>query len=155
MSKVFNRDVRVAGELQARAVVVEGALVVETVADTNGATLAPQIGATGTVSAQAATATLTTAIAGKIVTNTGAAGAVVYTLPSASSMSGKTFKVKVLVAQTVTLTPATGEAIFLAGSGVVSKNLIIAGVIGNEVTVYSNGTSYEAYYPNGVVTKQA
>ena len=144
MSKVFNRDVRVAGELQAR-----------TIADTNGATVAPQIGATGEVSAQAATATLTTAIAGKIVTNTGASGAVVYTLPSAASMEGMTFKVKVLVAQTVTLTPATGEAIYLAGSGVVNKNLIIAGVIGNEVTVYSNGTAYEAYYPNGVVTKQA
>jgi hypothetical protein len=121
----------------------------------NNTSVIPQIGATGVVSAQAATATLTTAIAGKIVTNTGATGAVVYTLPSASSMSGKTFKVKVLVAQTVTLTPATGEAIFLAGSGVVNKNLIIANVIGNEVTVYSNGTSYEAYYPNGVVTKQA
>jgi hypothetical protein len=121
----------------------------------NNTSVIPQIGATGVVFAQAATATLTTAIAGKIVTNTEATGAVVYTLPSASSMSGKTFKVKVLVAQTVTLTPATGEAIFLAGSGVVNKNLIIANVIGNEVTVYSNGTSYEAYYPNGVVTKQA
>jgi hypothetical protein len=145
MAKVFNRDVRVAGSLT-----VKGGT-----ADDNGAVVIPQISATATVSAQASTATLTTAIAGKIITNTGAVGAVVYTLPSASSMAGKTFKVKVLVAQQVSLSPIATDAVYLAGSGVVNKDLVIAGVIGNEVTVYSNGTHYEAYFPNGVVTKEA
>ena len=145
MAKVFNRDVRVAGSLT-----VKGGT-----ADDNGAVVIPQISATATVSAQASTATLTTAIAGQIITNTGAGGAVVYTLPSASSMAGKTFKVKVLVAQQVSLSPIATDAVYLAGSGVVNKDLVIAGVIGNEVTVYSDGTYYHAYFPNGVVTKEA
>lgn len=139
MSKVFNRNVEVFGELT----------------DGQGGAHVTQIRANGTVSAQASTATLTNAIAGKILTNTGSSGAVTLTLPSAASMKGKTFQVKTTVAQIINLSPASTEAVYLAGSGVVNKDLVIAGVIGNTVTVYSNGTDYEAYYPNGVVTKEA
>lgn len=151
MSKVFNRNVQVTGNLKVeRDVTVAGALL-----DESGAVSIPQISATATVAASAATATLDTTIAGKIVTNTGASGTVVLTLPSASSMKGKTFKVKATVAQIISLSPATTDGIFLAGSGVDNKDLSVAGVIGNEVTIYSNGDNYEAYYPNGVVTKEA
>lgn len=139
MAKVFNRKIEAFGGIT----------------DGRGAEQIAQIRANGTVSAQASTATLTTDIAGKILTNTGASGAVTLTLPSAASMKGKTFQVKTTVAQIINLSPASTEAVYLAGSGVVNKDLVIAGVIGNTVTVYSNGTDYEAYYPNGVVTKEA
>lgn len=147
MAKIFNRDVEVAGNV---TVTGTGAFK-----DENGAEAVPQIRANGTVSAQAATATLTTAIAGKILTNTGASGTIVLTLPSAASMKGKTFQVKTTVAQIISLSPESTDAIYLAGSGVDNKDLSITGVIGNTVTIYSNGSDYEAYYPNGVVTKEA
>lgn len=142
--KTFNRDIK-----------ANDIIAVGTFKNEEGAVVVPQISATAAVAASSATATLDTTIAGKIVTNTGAGGAVVLTLPSAFSMRGKTFKVKATVAQVISLSPAATEGVFLAGSGVDNKDLSVAGVIGNEVTIYSNGNDYEAYYPNGVVTKEA
>ncbi|MEN6533798.1 MAG: DUF2190 family protein [Bryobacteraceae bacterium] len=113
------------------------------------------VAASGAVSAQAATATLTAAIAGKNVTNTGASGAIVLTLPAASALANQAFRVAVLVAQTITLTPASGEKIYLNGSGVASKYLLIAGVIGNFVNVWCDGVSYHVRGYSGVVTKEA
>lgn len=122
---------------------------------TTGGTQSQVVSAKATVSAQAATATLTNAVAGKIITNTGASGAIVLTLPAASTMSGKAVKIQVTVAQTVTLTPATGEKVYLGGSGVASKYALIAGVIGNFVDLYCDGTDYLIVNYSGVVTKES
>lgn len=88
-----------------------------------------------------------------ILTNTGASGAIVFTLPTAKANHGVCFRVHAFAAQQISLSPQTGEAISLSGSAVVSKNLVIAGVIGNYVDIYCNGISWEAVNCNGVVTK--
>ncbi len=111
--------------------------------------------ATATVTAKSTGATITAAEFGTIVTNTGAGGAITHTLPAASSVAGKSIVFKSTVAQIVNISPASTDGIFLDGSGVDDKDLIVAGVIGNRVTVYSNGTNYEAYYGCGVITKEA
>lgn len=113
------------------------------------------VGANGTVAAQAATATLTNTIAGKILTNTGASGAIVLTLPAAATMANVFFKVAVLVAQTIELLPATGEKVWLNGSGVASKYCLIAGTIGNFADIFCDGTDYFVVNYSGVVTKEA
>ena len=117
--------------------------------------LAPTISPKATVTASAATATLATTAFGGITTNTGAGAGIVLTLPSAIAVGTKGLRVAITVAQTVTLTPATGEKIYLNGSGVASKYLLIAGVIGNYVNLYSDGTDYIVTGYNGVVTKEA
>lgn len=108
-----------------------------------------------TVEANTADATLTVANFGKIQTNTGAAGAVVLTLPAVASVAGCALKVQVTAAQIVKLTPATGEKVFLGGSGVASKYLQVAGVIGNFVDVYCDGEKYLVTNYAGVLTKEA
>lgn len=107
------------------------------------------------VTAKAATATLVAADFGQTVTNTGAGGAIVLTLPAAAAVAGQYLRVQLTVAQTVTLTPVTGEKIYLGGSGVNSKYLLIAGVIGNSVTLLSDGSSYFVVQQVGVATKEA
>ena len=108
------------------------------------------------VVAQAATATLTAANCnGKNLTNTGAGAGIVLTLPAVQSAAGQAFKVAVLAAFSVTLTPATGEKITLNGSGVASKYLLVAGVIGNYVEIYNDGDHWGVVSANGVVTKEA
>lgn len=111
--------------------------------------------ATGTVSAQASTATLDNTIAGKVVTNTGASGAITLTLPAASTLTGKYFSVTVLVAQIVNLSPAATDAVYLNGSGVDNKDLILAGTIGTSATLYSNGSDYIVVSHTAAVTKEA
>ncbi|MFH1052759.1 MAG: hypothetical protein V1779_17705 [bacterium] len=108
-----------------------------------------------TVKANAATATVAAADFPKNNTNTGASGAIVLTLPAAADVKGKFMRVQLTVAQTVTLTPATGEKIYLGGNGVASKYLLIAGVIGNYALVYSDGTDYLVMGYSGVLTKEA
>lgn len=107
------------------------------------------------VSAQASTATLATTDFNKILTNTWASGTVVLTLPAAADVSWKWIKVQITVAQIVRLTPATWEKIYLGGSGVASKYLNIAGVIGNYADVYSDWTDYIVTWYSGVLTKEA
>ncbi len=110
----------------------------------------------GTVSAQAATATLVAAdLSGKVTTNTGASGATTLTLPAASTLTGKYFSVTVLAAQIVNLSPIATDGVFLNGSGVDNKDLILAGTIGTSATVYSNGSDYYVVSHTSGVTKEA
>jgi hypothetical protein len=116
----------------------------------------PRVSPKATVEAQAASATLTIAnCSGKILTNTGAGAGIVLTLPAASTVAGCAFKVQLTAAQTVTLTPAAGEKIYVGGSGVASKYALIAGVIGNYVEVYCDGVDFLVMGYSGVVTKEA
>lgn len=118
--------------------------------------IAPSVSAKkGTVTAKTASYSVVATDFDSIFTNTGAAGAITLTLPSAVAVEGKWLRVAVLAAQTITLTPATGEKIFLNGSGVASKYVLIAGVIGNYTEIYSDGVDYIVTNYSGVLTKQA
>jgi len=115
----------------------------------------PVVAANATLVEHAATDTLTTADAGKNHNNTGAIATAVLTLPTVASMAGESLKVYVTVAQIVRLLPQTGEAIYLGGSGVVTKYLNIAAVIGNYVDIYCDGARWLVLDYSGVVTKEA
>jgi len=104
----------------------------------------PFVPADAAVSAQASTASLAITDYGKNITNTGASGTVVLTLLAAA-----------LAAGIVRLLPATGEKIYLGGSGVASKYLNVAAVIGNYVDVYCDGEKYLVTGYSGVITKEA
>lgn len=122
---------------------------------TNFDVVATSLSTLTTVKANAATADVAIADFMKNNTNTGSSGTIVLTLPTAASTKGQVSRVFVSVAQIVRLLPQTGEAIYLAGSGVVTKYLNIAAVIGNYVEIYSDGASYFVTASNGVVTKEA
>lgn len=107
-----------------------------------------------TVSAQAATATLTSAVFGKNVTNTGSSGTITLTLPAAAQSRGLAFRVQLTVAQIVRLDPAGSEKIYLGGSGAAGKYLEIAAVIGNYADIYCDGTDYHVVGYAGVLTKE-
>lgn len=111
--------------------------------------------AAATIAAKAATADLTAADFGKVLTNTGSSGTIVLTLPAAQLVKGKSVKIQLTVAQAVSLSPITTEAVYLGGNGVVNKDLVIAGVIGNYADVYSDGVKYLVTGYSGVVTKEA
>jgi hypothetical protein len=99
--------------------------------------------------------TLTAATcAGLIVTNTGSAGTIVLTLPAVATMAGKALRIQVTVAQIVRAS-LTGVGVYLAGSGVVTKYLNIAGVIGNYAVLYCDGAHYHVVDYSGVLTKEA
>jgi hypothetical protein len=135
---------------------VTGALTVTgIIKDENANVVVHTVPATATVTAKATGATIVAGEFGTIVTNTGAAGSVTHTLPAASTVAGKSIVFKSTVAQVVNISPAATDGIFLDGSGVDDKDLVIAGVIGNRVTIFSNGDNYEAYYGCGVITKEA
>jgi|GEM_PF-3776739 len=89
------------------------------------------------------------------IDNVGAGGAVVYTLPAVADVKGLALSIFVGAAQQISLSPASGEKVYLFGDGVATKDLIIAGVIGNFVELYSDGTDYVVTKANGVVTKEA
>jgi hypothetical protein len=108
-----------------------------------------------TVKANASTADMKDYDFEKNNTNTGAGGAIVLTLPAAASLKGQKTRIQLTVAETVTLTPQTGEKIYLGGDGVASKYLLIAGVIGNYAEVYCDGTSFYVTAYSGVLTKEA
>ena len=90
-----------------------------------------------------------------IFTNTGASGTVVFTLPSVKISHGVTFRFHAFAAQIIRALPRTGEAVNLAGSAVVTKYLNLAGVIGNYVDLYCDGTQWLVTNYSGVVTKEA
>lgn len=115
----------------------------------------PTLAPNATVEANAASATLTVANFGKIQTNTGSSGTVALTLPAASTVAGCGLKVQVTVAQIVQLVPASGEKVFLGGSGVASKYCQIAATIGNFLDLYCDGVQYLVMNYSGVVTKEA
>lgn len=114
-------------------------------------TLSPK----ATVEANAASATLAAANFGKIQTNTGSSGTIVLTLPAANTVGGCCLKVQVTVAQIVRLTPASGEKVYLGGDGIASKYCQIAGVIGNFLDLYCDGSDFLVMNYAGVVTKEA
>lgn len=108
-----------------------------------------------TVTTKTANYTVTASEFDSIFNNTWDTDALVLTLPSAASVADKGLMVAVTAAQSITLTPATGEKIFLNGSGVESKYCLIAWVIGNFVEIYSDGVDYIVTNYSWVVTKQA
>lgn len=119
-------------------------------------TPAPYVPANAAVTAKNATDT-TVAVAewsGLNVTNTGASGTIALTLPTAATMIGVATRVQITVAQIVQILPQTGEKIFLGGSGVASKYLAIAGVVGNYCDIYCDGTDFLVTGYSGVVTKE-
>jgi hypothetical protein len=115
----------------------------------------PYVDPAATVTAKAATGNLAIADYNVNLTNTGAGAAIVLTLLAAASANGCALRVAILAAYTVTLTPQTGEKIFLNGSGVASKYLLIAAVISNVVEIFCNGVDYYVQNYSGVVTKEA
>jgi hypothetical protein len=115
----------------------------------------PFVAPNATVAAKAGDGALTIDDFGKNLTNTGAAGKVTLTLPDAKDVAGLALRVFLTVAQIVALSPVATEAVFLAGSGVVNKDLNIAALVGNSVEIYSDGENYHAYNANGVITKEA
>jgi hypothetical protein len=110
---------------------------------------------TATVTAKTANATLTSSNFESIITNTGDTDNIVLTLPAAATVVDKAIKIATTAATTITVTPASGEKIYLNGSGVASKYLLIAGVIGNFAEIYCDGTDYVVTNYSGVVTKEA
>lgn len=101
------------------------------------------------------TVTLADLAAPTIFNNTGDTGTQVLTLPAVAEAKGKVIKVALTAAQIVRLLPQTGEAINLNGSAVVTKYLNVAGVIGNFVECYCDGTQWVVTNYSGVVTKEA
>lgn len=87
--------------------------------------------------------------------NTGDTGTMVLTLPAVARAKGKVIKLALTAAQIVRLLPQTGEAINLNGSAVVTKYLNVAGVIGNFVECFCDGTQWVVTDYAGVVTKEA
>ena len=115
----------------------------------------PTMSPKASVEAHAADATLTATNFGKIQTNTGAAATVTLTLPKASDCTGCAIKFQVTAAQIVRVLPVTGERVYLGGSGVASKYLNIAGVIGNYVDLFSDGEDFLVLGYSGILTKEA
>ena len=108
-----------------------------------------------TVKANAATATMKDYDFEKNNTNTGAGGTIVLTLPAASTLKDKKTRIQITVAEIVQITPATGEKIYLGGSGVASKYLNIAAVIGNYAEIFCDGAAFYVTAYSGVLTKEA
>ena len=127
---------------------------------TDEATIISETGLVGispkaTVATNATTGAVATADFPKNNTNTGSTATMVLTLPAASAVKGKFMRFQMTVAQIVQLTPASGEKIYLGGSGTADKYLQIAGVIGNYAVLYSDGTDYLVTDYSGVLTKQS
>jgi hypothetical protein len=89
-----------------------------------------------------------------IFTNAGAAGTIVFTLPSVAKAKGHVVLLNVLAAQIVRALPQTGEIVNYNGSVVVTKYLNIAGVIGNYAELFCDGVQWIVRDANGVVTKE-
>lgn len=112
---------------------------------------------TATVITKTANYTITQADldAPTIFNNAGASGNLVYTLPAVSLSKGKVVRIHALAAQTQQADPQAGEAVNYNGSAVVSKYAQLAGVIGNFMELYCDGTQWIITNANGVVTKEA
>ena len=101
------------------------------------------------------TVTLTDLIAPTIINNTGASGDVPLTLPTAADARGHVFRAYATAAQTISLTPVTGDIINYNGNAVASKYCRIAGVIGNYAEIFSDGVQWIVTAGNGGITKEA
>lgn len=94
-------------------------------------------------------------LAPTIIDNTGASGDVPLTLPLASVSTGKVFRAYAKAAQTISLTPVSGDVINYNGNAVASKYCRLAGVIGNFIEVVSDGVQWIVTNGDGVITKEA
>lgn len=90
-----------------------------------------------------------------IFNNAGDTGNMVLTLPAVSASKGKVVRVHALAAQTMQLDPQAGEAVNYNGSAVVSKYAQLAGVIGNYMELFCDGTQWVITRSSGVITKEA
>lgn len=111
---------------------------------------------TTSVTANAASVTIVSTIpSGTIFTNTGDEDAQVITLPAAADCLNKYFLFAVTTAYDISLSPTATDSVYLFGSGVADKDLVITGVVGNYAVIYSDGTYWYCVEYNGVVTKEA
>jgi hypothetical protein len=112
---------------------------------------------TATVATKTADYTVTIADleAPTIFDNAGDAGTQVLTLPAVALAKGKVIRAHALAAQIIRLDPQAGEAVNYNGSAVVSKYVNLAGVIGNYIELFCDGTQWVVTQSNGVVTKEA
>ena len=116
----------------------------------------PQVNPVQTPEAHTTDDTLVLADMFKIHTNAGISANLPLTLPAASACPGCIFRVHALAAQTVTFEPAAStEKIYLHGSGVANTHLVLAGVIGNYVDLYSDGANWIVARHSGVLTKES
>jgi len=108
-----------------------------------------------TVATNATTGSIATADFPKNNTNTGSTATMVLTLPAAADVKDKFMRVQLTAAQIVQLVPASGEKIYLGGSGAADKYLQIAAVIGNYAELYSDGIDFLVMGYSGVLTKES
>lgn len=134
--------------------VIDGKVLTRTSIIPNYPTINPR---TATVTTKTADYTITQADLDlpTIFNNTGDSGNLVYTLPAVASSKGKVVRIHALAAQTQQADPQAGEAVNYNGSAVVSKYAQLAGVIGNFMELYCDGTQWIVTQANGVVTKEA
>lgn len=117
-------------------------------------TLDPRV---ATVSTKTADYTVTQADLNEptIFNNSGDAGTQTLTLPAVAASKGKVVRAHALAAQIIRLAPQTGEKINYCGSAVASKYVQLAGVIGNYIELFCDGSQWVVTQANGVVTKEA
>lgn len=101
------------------------------------------------------TVTLDDLEAPTVFNNTGDDGVQTLTLPSVASAKGKVLRAYCTAAQVIRLDPQATESVNYNGNAVAGKYLNLAGVIGNYVEVYCDGTQWVVTQANGVVTKEA
>lgn len=117
----------------------------------------PQINPVQTPEAFTSTAaqTLTVSDKFKIKTNLSLANTVTITLPAAAAAAGCVIRFAALAAQAMRVAPASGESVYLHGSGVADKYAQLANAIGNYMDLYSDGENWIVARYSGVVTKQS
>jgi hypothetical protein len=115
----------------------------------------PIVKPTVAANAKAADATLTTSDLDTNITNTGASATVTLTLPAVANCKNRMISAYLTVAQILRFDANSTEAIYLAGSGVAGKYVQVAGVIGNYINLYCDGTQWLVLSYSGVVTKEA
>lgn len=97
--------------------------------------------------------TLAAADVNGVINNTGATTTLSVALPSAASSDNKSLKVCVSVASTVLVWPATGDSIYLNGSGTANKAVSIPGTVGNYADLYCDGNQWMVVGYSGALVK--
>lgn len=142
------------GQTETKVINQDGSMAQNTISLPGGYTY-PIVAPNATVVAKAANANLAASDLGKNITNTGASGTITLTQTGAATVAGTCFRVQLTVAQVVRIAPTATGKVFLGGNGVANKYLQIAGVIGNYVDIYCDGTDYHVVGYSGVLTKEA
>lgn len=117
-------------------------------------TLDPRL---ATVSTKTADYTVTQADLNEptIFNNEGDAGTQTLSLPAVAASKGKVVRAHALAAQIIRLDPNGSEKINYNGSAVAGKYVQLAGVIGNFIELFCDGSQWVVTQANGVVTKEA